>query len=292
MNKTVLVTGGAGFIGSHLCERLLRDGHRVISLDNYFTGRKENHRDGVSYIEGHTKDIDKLINEKVDLVYHLGEYSRVAESINEPSTVFDLNITGTIAVLEFCRRRQIKIVYAGSSTKFGKSHQGDTDGANLSPYTWVKASVIDLIIQYAHWYGLQFAIVYFYNVYGERELSGKYGTAIQIFKEKYLNNEPLPVRCPGTQCRIYTDVRDTVEAIVLVGEKGEGDGFGISAKEKYTVLEVAHMFRGGKIEMLPERSTSRQSSEVNCDKVESLGWKQKYFLKDYIEKIVELKQSK
>jgi UDP-glucose 4-epimerase len=289
MKKHALVTGGAGFVGSHLCEKLLELGFKVTSLDNYFTGKKENHIHGVTYIEGHTKDIESLVTEKVDIVYHLGEYSRVAESINEPNTVFDLNLTGTINVLEFCHKRKIKIVYAGSSTKFGRSHDGETEGSNLSPYTWAKAALTDLVVQHGNWYNLPYAIVYFYNVFGERELSGKYGTVIQIFKEKYLNNEVLPVRMPGTQSRIYTHVKDTVDALVLVGEKGEGDGFGISAHESYTILDVAKMFTGATIEMQPERKTSRIESAVNCEKIESLGWKQKYFLKDYIKDIVDLK---
>ena len=116
----ILVTGGAGFIGSHLCERLVKDGHKVISLDNYFTGSKDNHVDGVEYIEGHTKDIEKLVSETPDLVYHLGEYSRVEKSFDDMSLVWDLNKHGTFAVLEFCRKNGVKIIYAGSSTKFGE----------------------------------------------------------------------------------------------------------------------------------------------------------------------------
>lgn len=86
--KLIVVTGGAGFVGSHLCERLSREGHRVISLDNYFTGSKENHVEGVEYREGHTKDIEKHIPETPDLIYHLGEYSRVAKSLEEPHVVW------------------------------------------------------------------------------------------------------------------------------------------------------------------------------------------------------------
>src|SRR3989338_3597229 len=112
--KLILVTGGAGFIGSHLCERLVRDGHRVISLDNYFTCSRENHVPGVEYREGHTKDIAKLITEGVDLIYHLGEYARVEQRLEEPDVVWDLNVAGTHGVLEFWRARKNKLVYAGS----------------------------------------------------------------------------------------------------------------------------------------------------------------------------------
>ncbi len=289
MKKTALVTGGAGFIGSNLCKKLLSENYNVVSLDNYFTGSEANHIEGVTYISGHTKNIADLVKVEVVIVYHLGEYSRVAESINEPDTVFDLNLTGTIAVLEFCRKKDIKLVYAGSSTKFGKSHDGETEGSNLSPYTWAKATLTDLVVQYGKWYSLKYAIVYFYNVYGEKELSGKYGTAIEVFKQNHLNDLPLPVRSPGTQTRIYTDVRDTVNAIVLVGEKGEGDNFGISAKESFSILEVAKMFTGSAVEILPERKTSRTESMVNCEEIEKLGWKQKFLLKDYIKNTVDKK---
>src|SRR5262245_44005664 len=103
--KIIVVTGGAGFIGSHLCKHLIKEGHKVISLDNYFTGSKDNHIEGVEYREGHTKDVEKHIGETPDVIYHFGEYSRVAKSLEEPEVVFDLNILGTFGVLEFWRKR-------------------------------------------------------------------------------------------------------------------------------------------------------------------------------------------
>ena len=115
----VLVTGGAGFVGSHLIEALVKDpNNRVISLDNYFAGKKENHVDGCEYREGHTKDIATLVPEKVDVLYHLGEYSRVAPSLKEPDVVWDLNMQGTHGVLEYWRTHNPKLIYAGSSTRF------------------------------------------------------------------------------------------------------------------------------------------------------------------------------
>lgn len=290
--KTILVTGGAGFIGSHLCKRLQSEGDTVICLDNYFTGSRENHIPGVTYVEGHTKDVESLIGDKygsIDLVYHLGEYARVAESINEPDVVWDLNMVGTFAVLEYVRKRKIKIVYAGSSTKFADTRVDGIEGKDLSPYTWAKAINTDLVVRYSEWYGLKYAISYFYNVYGPGERSGKYGTVIQIFKEKYLNNEPLTVRLPGTQTRTYTHVNDTVDALILIGEKGEGDSFGISSKESYSLLDLTKMFADCAVEMLPERTTSRPSSEADTTKLESLGWKNTHHLSDYIGEIVKEK---
>src|SRR3989344_3251471 len=128
--QTILVTGGAGFIGSHLCEALQALGHRVISIDNYFTGSKENHIAGEEYREGHTKDIATHVPETPDLIYHLGEYSRPEQSLKEPALVFDLNEVGTFAVLEFWRAKKCKLVYAGSSTKFADGGLG----RDQSPY--------------------------------------------------------------------------------------------------------------------------------------------------------------
>lgn len=184
MAKTILVTGGAGFIGSHLCERLRDDGHTVISLDNYFTGTKENHIEGVDYREGHTKNIQALIPENPDIIFHLGEYSRVAKSIEEPQRVFDLNMEGTFAVLEFWRKRGGRLVYAGSSTKFAGVRSDGVDGRELSPYTWGKAANSELVHNYGRWYDLPYAIAYFYNVYGPRERGGvdSYGTVIETFR--------------------------------------------------------------------------------------------------------------
>jgi UDP-glucose 4-epimerase len=281
MHKTIVVTGGAGFIGSHLCEALVAQGHRVISLDNYFTGSKDNHVPGVEYREGHTKDIAQHISEKPDLVYHLGEYSRVAQSIEEPDLVWDLNLVGTYAVLEFCRAHGIKLVYAGSSTKFADARADGTLGRDLSPYTWAKAINTELVRNYGHWYQLPYAISYFYNVYGPRELAGKYGTVVEIFRQNVLKGEPLKVNAPGTQRRIYTHVLDTVEALLLIGEKGEGDEYGIASADEVSTIELAKMF-GGSIEMMPERKTSRPGANVDTTKIKALGWQQKRFLKDYI----------
>lgn len=281
--KTILVTGGAGFIGANLIERLVKDpNNRVISLDNYFTGSEGNHIEGVTYINGHTKDISKLITEIPDILYHLGEYSRVAQSMEEPDVVWDLNILGTSAVLEFLRKHPgCKLVYAGSSTKFASARADGTEGKDLSPYTWAKATNTDLVRNYGEWYGLKYATVYFYNVYGPRERAGKYGTVIEIFKQKMLAGEPLEVRLPGTQRRTYTHVSDTVDGLILAAEKGNGDGYGISSSKSFTILEVAKLF-GGEIVMLPERKTSRPSSLVDTAAMESIGWKETQSLEEYI----------
>ncbi len=277
MQKTVLVTGGAGFVGSHLCERLVALGHTVISLDNYFTGTPENHVEGVIYRTGHTKDIAKLIPETPDVVFHLGEYARTEKSFEDIELVWDLNKTGTFAVLEFCRRHAAKLIYAGSSTKFADGG----DGRDQSPYAWSKATNTELVKNYATWFGLTYAITYFYNVYGPREMSGPYGTLIRIFTELYRQGQPLTVTAPGTQTRNFTHVFDIVNGLVLVAEKGQGDGYGIGADQAYSVLEVAALF-GGETIMMPERAGNRYSGGVDNAQVKALGWQQTHTLVDWI----------
>src|SRR5262245_11465020 len=196
---TILVTGGAGHVGSHVIERLLEDRKgdcRVISLDNYFNGREENHIPGAEYRRGHTKDIEQLIPETPDVVYHLGEYSRITPSFDDVRAVYDMNIVGTFSVVEFCRTRGVKkLVYAASSTKFAI----EGDGRRQNPYSFTKAVNVDLITDYGRWYNLPYAICYFYNGFGPREQGeGKYATLIAKFERKYLAGEPLPVVLPGT----------------------------------------------------------------------------------------------
>lgn len=279
MKKNILVTGGAGFIGSNLCEKLASDSNNVVySLDNYSTGSKSNHVPGVVYIEGETIDIEKLITVKPDLIYHLGEYSRVEQSFEDIDKVFRFNSIGMFSVLNFCKKTGAKLIYAGSSTKFA---DGGT-GPNQSPYAWSKATNTQLVENFGNWFGISYAIVYFYNVYGKREISeGKYATLIALFKQKMINNEPLTVVSPGTQIRSFTHIEDVIRGLILVAEKGSGDGFGIGSHEEYSVLEIAKMF-GGEIEMLPERKGNRMTGDVVTAKTEALGWRSENSIKDYI----------
>ena len=286
--KTILVTGGAGFIGSNLIERLVKDpSNRVISLDNYFTGSRENHIPGAEYREGHTKDIEKLIPETPDIVYHLGEYSRVEQSFADMPIVWESNKTGTFAVLEFCRKNNTKIIYAGSSTKFGDGGLG----RDQSPYAWTKASNTELVRNYGAWFGLPYAITYFYNVYGTREISsGPYATLIALFKEKIKKHEPLTVVTPGTQVRNFTHVDDIVNGLILVGEKGEGDDYGLGSEEGYSILDIAKMF-GGEVVMIPERKGNRMSASVELSRSKNeLGWHTEKRIADYIKQFTSARQ--
>ena len=284
IKKKILVTGGAGFIGSHLCERLsMTSGNEVYSLDNYFTGSEFNHVSNVNYIKGNTEDINHLVTFKPDIVYHLGEYSRIEQSFDDIETVWRFNKNGIFAVLEFVRKNGCKIIYAGSSTKFGDGGLG----RSASPYAWTKASNTELVKNYGKWFNVPYAITYFYNVYGPREIkTGKYATLIALFKEKMKNGEPLTVVSPGNQKRNFTHVDDIIDALILVGENGYGDEFGIGCEESFSILEVAKLFNG-KIEMLDERRGNRMNAEVVSDKTKALGWSPKNNLPDYVKEFMD-----
>ena len=275
----ILITGGAGFVGSHLAERLVADGHEVVSYDNYFTGSKDNHVDGVTYIEGCTTLLTPNHFFDLDLVYHLGEYSRVEQSFEDIERVHKYNIEGTTRVLECVREWGCKIIYSGSSTKF--ADRNDKDYV-MSPYAWSKVKNTELVKMYAEWFGIDYAITYFYNVYGPREIAdGKYATLIAKYSKLMELSGVLPVVSPGTQQRNFTHIDDIVNALVLIGENGHGDEYGIGHPERFTVLDVAEMF-GGEIDMLPPRPGNRMAADVITDNTRALGWEPKRNLVDYI----------
>ena len=282
--KKILVTGGAGFIGSNLCETLSKDSElEIYSLDNYSTGIVENHIENVTYLVGDTKDIFSLCDFIPDIVFHLGEYSRVEQSFEDVRKVWDSNKSGTFEVIEFCRMNNAKLIYAGSSTKFGDLGKS----RDQSPYGWTKSSNTELVVRYGEWFNLNYAIVYFYNGYGPREITnGKYATLIGIFTEKMRKKEALTVVSPGSQLRNFTHVDDIVSGLMLVAKKGSGDGYGIGSDKSYSIKEIANLF-GGNIEMLPERRGNRYSAELVTKKTIELGWHPKKSLEKYISHLKE-----
>jgi UDP-glucose 4-epimerase len=195
--------------------------------------------------------------------------------------VWDLNVHGTFGVIEYWRERGTKLVYAGSSTKFADGGLG----RDQSPYAFTKATNSELVRNYADWFGLPYAITYFYNVYGPGERAGAYGTVIEIFRRKTLAGEPLTVTSPGVQRRIFTHVDDIVDGLLLVAERGEGDEFGLGAEEAFSILDVARMF-GAPIEMTPEVPGNRMGAKLDVTRARALGWRASRRLPDYIAEAV------
>ena len=272
----ILVIGGAGFIGSHLCEAYATE-HDVTSIDNYLSGKKSNHVDNVKYMNLNAEDVI-TIDEKFDIIFHLGEYSRVEQSLSKIDFVLENNTSPILNILKFAKTSNAKLIYSGSSTKFADK------GLNRfkSPYSFSKWQNSELVKFYCELNKMPYAITYFYNVYGGREnAQGEFATVIAKFLHKKKKNEILQVTKPGTQYRNFTHIDDTINALMLIAEKGYGDEYGIANPKRYSIKEVAEMI-SNQIEYVSENVANRMSSELMTEKILKLGWKPHRELKDYI----------
>lgn len=280
--KRIVVTGGAGFVGSALCHVLSKT-NEVHSIDNYYTGCKTNHQPDVEYHHGSAKEIFRLVEGNVDYVFHFGEYSRVEQSFEDFDFVMRNNSESLPEVLKFCRQRGAKLIYSGSSTKF----TNDTLGYCQSPYAYTKGINTQLIEAYKNWYELDYAIVYFYNVYGPGEIArGKYATVVAKFLASHAAGLPLTVVRPGSQVRNFTHIDDIVSGILKVAEFGRGDLYGIGSDDSYTILELASMISPN-VEMLAERPGNRTGATLEADKTKALGWAALEKIEDYIRALQE-----
>jgi UDP-glucose 4-epimerase len=284
--KRFLVTGGAGFIGTQLIKHLLNkyEDCVILSVDNYFTGLIENHITDprVTYLACCTTEINQnasTVNFSPDIVFHLGEFSRIVKSFDDIEECHKFNMAGTFQVLLYCRKTNARLVYAASSSKFGNNGEDQ----HLSPYAWMKAKNIELINNWHHWYGLDFVITYFYNVYGPGQImSGDYAAVIGRFQQQVIDNQPITVVAPGTQRRDFTNVEDIVRGIVLAAEKGSGDGYLLGTGKNYTLLEIAEAFDHPYM-IIPERKGERFSGQAYPSKAEEeLGWVAEHNIIEYI----------
>jgi UDP-glucose 4-epimerase len=282
MGSNVLVTGGNGFVGSALCARLVELGHYVVSIDNHSNSGEAPEHPDVQYFALDCNQINLLDTFKVkfDYIFHLGEYARVEQSFSDYYRVIDLNYHPFPKVLDFAKRHGSKLIYSGSSTKFAI---GEKEGKAMSPYAYTKAQNTELLKCYSDWYGLEYAIVYFYNVYGQYEKAkGKMATVVAKFIDLVKSGEKfLPVTSPGTQLRNFTHIDDIVDGLILAGFKGSGDGYTIGSPEKYSVLDLVEML-GAEPVMMSEKAGNRMNGELNSTKLKGLGWEAKRNLKEYI----------
>lgn len=284
MKKTILVTGGCGFIGSSLCKELADQGNHVISLDNYFTGSRENQHWAVDYYEGNTEDLFYIWSTEmqmpdIDIIFHLGEYSRVEQSFRDYNKVMAFNYASFPVVCEFANMLAAKLVYSGSSTKFSVGE----DGKTMSPYAYTKAQNTEFLKAYSSWNELDYAIVYFYNVYGDNEIAtGQYATVVAKFLNMVKEGDTdLPVTAPGTQLRNFTHINDITSGLILAGLKGHGDGYGIGSPQKYSILNLVKLL-GCKPLMAGRVAGNRMDGELMTDKIKELGWTAKHTLEEYI----------
>lgn len=277
----VLVTGGAGFIGSALCKELHTRGFSVVSVDNYFNGSKDNHHEGVEYYELNTREIGCVLNpQDYKYIFHLGEYARVEQSFEDYEEVIQYNLLAFPYLLDFAKRGQAKVIYAGSSTKFSV---GDI-GSSMSPYAYTKAQNTELLKNYDRWFGLDYSIAYFYNVYGRGEKAeGKYATVVAKFLNlKSKGEKVLPVTAPGTQLRNFTHIDDIVDALILIALKGYKDDYSIGADEKYSIIDLVTLL-GLDYKLMPAKPGNRADGLCDSTNLKLLGWKPKHTLKGYIQ---------
>jgi UDP-glucose 4-epimerase len=288
--KIIIITGGAGFVGSNLISFLLnKTKFKIISLDDYSSGHKKNHikNKRVKYLKSHTKFIDKIIpNPKlIHSIFHFGEFARIYQSFKNLNQCIESNTIGSNAVFNFCLKNRIKLIYSATSATLGNNG----NDKNLSPYAFTKSKNLEFLENLKKWYNFKFEVVYFYNVYGPNQISkGNMATVIGIFEDAYLNKKPLPVVLPGTQSRRFTHIKDTVEICYKAWKNNLCRHYTISNKKSYSIIEVAKMF-GSKIKFLPKRPGERYASALTKISLSNKVYKNfgKINLVDYINNFLE-----
>ena len=290
MKKNIVITGGAGFVGSNLIKYLLKKTkYNLISVDNYSTGLRKNHIKSkrVKYIKSDTKNINKVLKnpKTIHSLFHFGEFARIYQSFLKMEECINSNTIGSNAVLNFCFSNKIKLIYSATSAAIGNKG----DDKNLSPYAFTKAKNLEMLENLKRWYNLKFEIIYFYNVYGPKQISkGDMATVIGIFEDQYRNNRPLTVVRPGTQSRRFTHIKDTIDTCFYAWKKNQCRHYSISNKKSYTIIQVAKMFNS-KIKFLATRRGERFASALTSLNLSNKVYKQfgKINLKDYIKSFIK-----
>jgi len=280
----MLVTGGAGFVGTNLIKRLLKDGHEVVSVDNYSTGKKENHQDGCQY---HDFDLSygfkyKVFDDEYDVIFHIAALARIQPSLKNPYKSIFNNFVSSLNVFEYARKNNTKVVYAGSST----FHHG----LYSSPYAWSKFSGEELCKLYSSVYDLSTAICRFYNVYGPYQLEdGDYSTVLGIFEKQYREGKPLTITADGEQRRDFTYIDDIVDGLVKCSEHNfKAEFFELGKGVNYSINEIADMFgKDYPREYISARKGEYDVTLADYSKAKlKLGWEPKGEINSYIKSVI------
>jgi UDP-glucose 4-epimerase len=286
MKNIIVITGGAGFIGSNLIEELIKiRKYKIVSFDNYSSGRIVNHikNPRIKYLKGNTKNISKILKKyknKIHTIFHFGEFSRIFQSFKKFKECFNSNIQGSTELFRFALDNKIKVIYSATSASLGNSGKD----MNLSPYAFTKAKNLELLENLKKWFNLRYEVVYFYNVYGPRQIcKGEMATVVGIFEEHYKDKRSLPVVRPGSQTRRFTHVKDTVNACLVAWKKNKCRHYSVASNKSYSIVQLAKMF-DCKIKYLPRRSGERFSSALKKMNLSNkvIRIKARVKIKDYI----------
>jgi UDP-glucose 4-epimerase len=286
MKNILIVTGGAGFIGSNIISELLKfKKFRILSIDNYSTGLSKNHikNKRVKYLKGSTQNIEVLLKSyvgKIHSIFHFGEFSRIFQSFKNIHECFSSNINGSSELFYFALTNKIRLIYSATSASLG--NRGDD--MNLSPYAFSKAKNLELLENFKKWFNFRYEVIYFYNVYGERQIcKGDMATVVGVFEDYFKKKKNLPVVRPGTQVRRFTHVYDTVKACIFAWKKNKCKHYSIASDRSYSIIELAKLF-GNKIRYLPKRAGERYSSALTKMNLNNkiIRLSAKIRLKDYV----------
>jgi UDP-glucose 4-epimerase len=286
MKDILVVTGGAGFVGSNLIVELLKfKKFKILSIDNYSSGLSKNHikNKRVKYLNGNTKNIEILLKNyigKIHSIFHFGEFARIYQSFKRIEECFSSNIQGSLNVFNFSLKNKIRLIYSATSASLGNKGQD----MNLSPYAFSKAKNLELLENYKNWFGFRYEVIYFYNVYGQRQIcKGDMATVVGIFEDHFKKKKKLPVVRPGTQVRRFTHIFDTVKACIFAWRKNRCKHYSVASKKSYSIIELVKLFKS-KIKYLPIRKGERFASALTTmnlnNKIIRLSAKIK--LKDYV----------
>jgi UDP-glucose 4-epimerase len=264
MKNIIVVTGGAGFVGSNLIEELVKiKKYKILSIDNYSSGKISNHlRDPrVKYLRGDTKNVSNILEKyknRIHTVFHFGEFARIFQSFKKFQECFNSNIEGSAELFKFVLENKIKLIYSATSATLGNNGKD----MNLSPYAFTKAKNLELLENLKKWFNFKYEVVYFYNVYGPKQIcKGDMATVVGIFEEHFKNKKPLPIVRPGSQTRRFTHIKDTVSACIIAWKKNKCRHYSVASNKAYSINQLAGMFNCNII-YLPKRQGERFSSAL------------------------------